>query len=60
MNNNKNHIKTDKKTNAEMRKMYHRTGGDIGIKNGVKAGTEDYNHNSKPNSQKKHIGIVED
>lgn len=39
MDNNKNHMKTDKKTNAELRKIFHRSGGDIGIENGVKLGS---------------------
>lgn len=39
MDNNKNHQKTDKKTNAELRKIFHRNGGDIGIENGVKLGS---------------------
>lgn len=36
MDNNKNHMKTDKKTNAELRKMFPQNGGDIGIENGAK------------------------
>lgn len=36
MHNNKNHIKTDEKSNAELRKMYNRNGGNIGIENGIK------------------------
>jgi hypothetical protein len=36
MDNNKNHIKTDEKSNAELRKMYSQDGGDIGIINGEK------------------------
>lgn len=36
MNNNKSHMKTDKKTNAELRKMFPQSGSDIGIENGSK------------------------
>ncbi|SHH50271.1 hypothetical protein [Tepidibacter thalassicus] len=36
MNNNKNLKKTNKKTNAELRKMYSEQGSDIGIVNGKK------------------------
>lgn len=36
LDNNKSHIKTDKKSNAQMRKMFPQGGGDIGIENGVK------------------------
>lgn len=36
MDNNKSHLKTDHKTNAELRKMYPKDGAKIGIKNGEK------------------------
>ncbi|MGH4123288.1 MAG: hypothetical protein ACREV6_10225 [Clostridium sp.] len=36
MDNNKSHMKTDKKTKAELRKMFPQSGGDIGIENGEK------------------------
>ncbi|MEA4827806.1 hypothetical protein [Clostridium sp. JNZ J1-5] len=36
MHNNKNHMKTKKKSNAELRKIFFHSGGDIGIENGVK------------------------
>lgn len=38
MDNNKNHLRTDHKSNAELRKMYPQHGGDIGIENGEKIG----------------------
>jgi hypothetical protein len=44
--NNKNHRKTEDKTNAELRKMYAQAGSDIGIKNGAKI-------SSHPNSKAK-------
>ncbi|HEY8892126.1 MAG TPA: hypothetical protein VIM70_17950 [Clostridium sp.] len=34
MHNNKSHMKTEKKSNAELRKMFPQSGGDIGIENG--------------------------
>ena len=34
--NNKSHMKTDKKSNAELRKMFPQSGSDIGIENGSK------------------------
>lgn len=34
MDNNKSHMKTDDKSNAELRKMFPQGGGDIGIENG--------------------------
>lgn len=37
MDNNKSHLKTDDKSNAELRKMYRQGGSDIGIINGEKA-----------------------
>lgn len=36
MDNNKNRMKEDKKSNAELRKMFPKDGSDIGIENGVK------------------------
>jgi hypothetical protein len=39
MDNNKNLIKTDDKSNAELRKMFHQSGGDIGIIDGEKIGS---------------------
>lgn len=36
LDNNKNHIKTDDKSNAELRKMYRQGGSDIGIEGGEK------------------------
>ena len=36
MDNNKNLLKTEEKSNAELRKMYSQEGGDIGIINGEK------------------------
>jgi hypothetical protein len=36
MDNNKSHMKTDKKSNAELRKMFPQSGSDIGIENGSK------------------------
>lgn len=36
MDNNKNHMKTDEKSNPEMRRMFPKDGGDIGIANGEK------------------------
>lgn len=33
MDNNKSHMKTDDKSNAELRKMFPQGGGDIGIAN---------------------------
>ncbi|MBX4264914.1 hypothetical protein [Clostridium estertheticum] len=36
MDNNKSHLRSDKKSNAELRKMYPHDGGDIGIENGEK------------------------
>ncbi|MBU3182229.1 hypothetical protein [Clostridium psychrophilum] len=39
MDNNKSHMKSDKKTNAELRKMFPQNGGNIGIENGVKIDT---------------------
>lgn len=39
MDNNKNHMKRDKKTNAELRKIFPKDGSDIGVKDGVKIGS---------------------
>lgn len=39
MDNNKNLMKTDEKSNAELRKMFPRDGSDIGIINGEKIGS---------------------
>jgi hypothetical protein len=39
MDNNKNLMKTDEKSNAELRKMFPRDGSDIGIKDGEKIGS---------------------
>lgn len=39
MHNNKNLMKTDEKSNAEMRKMFPKDGADIGIENGEKIGS---------------------
>lgn len=36
MHNNKSHMKTREKSNAELRKMFPRDGANIGIENGVK------------------------
>jgi hypothetical protein len=36
MDNNKSRMKEDKKSNAELRKMFPKDGSDIGIENGVK------------------------
>lgn len=41
MDNNKSHLKTDIKSNAELRKMYPKDGANIGIENGEKAGSHD-------------------
>ena len=38
MDNNKSHVKTDEKSNAEQRKMNFKNGGSIGIENGEKVG----------------------
>lgn len=38
MDNNKSHLKTDVKSNAELRKMYPKDGAKIGMKNGEKMG----------------------
>ncbi|MDP4146293.1 MAG: hypothetical protein Q8936_17715 [Bacillota bacterium] len=38
MDNNKNLLRTDGKSNAELRKMYFKNGGDIGIIDGDKIG----------------------
>jgi hypothetical protein len=38
MDNNKNLVKTDEKSNAELRKMFPQNGGDIGIIDGEKIG----------------------
>lgn len=40
MDNNKNHMKTREKSNAELRKIFFQHGGDIGIENGVKMGVQ--------------------
>ncbi len=39
MDNNKSHMKTDPKSNAEIRKMYPKDGEDIGIIDGEKIGS---------------------
>lgn len=39
MDNNKSHLKSDLKTNAELRKMYPRDGAKIGMENGRKIGS---------------------
>lgn len=39
MHNNKNHMKTDEKSNSEMRKMFPKDGADIGIIDGEKVGS---------------------
>lgn len=39
MDNNKNHMRSDHHSNAELRKMYPQDGGDIGIENGEKLGS---------------------
>lgn len=36
LDNNKNHMKTDEKSNPEMRRMFPKDGEDIGIANGEK------------------------
>ncbi|MEW9096864.1 MAG: hypothetical protein AB2417_17445 [Clostridiaceae bacterium] len=41
MDNNKNHLKTDHKSNAELRKMFPKDGANIGIKNGEKIGSHE-------------------
>ena len=41
MDDNKNLLKTQSKTNAELRKMYAQGGSDIGIINGEKIGSHD-------------------
>lgn len=38
MDNNKSHLRSDHKSNAELRKMYPQDGGNIGIINGEKIG----------------------
>ena len=38
MDNNKGHMRSDEKSNAELRKIYFQNGGDIGIENGEKTG----------------------
>lgn len=40
MDNNKSHMKTDHKSNAEMRKMFPQSGEDVGIENGEKIGAD--------------------
>lgn len=42
--NNKNLEKTQKKSNAELRKMFPKDGADIGIENGKKIGTGQNNN----------------
>ncbi|EET88219.1 conserved hypothetical protein [Clostridium carboxidivorans P7] len=39
MDNNKSHMRTDDKSNAELRKMYPKDGEDIGIVQGEKLGS---------------------
>ncbi len=39
MDNNKNHIKTDDKSNVELRRMYPKDGANIGIIHGEKIGS---------------------
>lgn len=39
MDNNKSHLRTEDKSNAELRKMYPKDGADIGIENGEKIGS---------------------
>ena len=38
MDNNKGLIRSDEKSNAELRKIHFKNGGDIGIENGEKVG----------------------
>lgn len=38
MDNNKGLIRSDEKSNAELRKIHFKNGGDIGIQNGEKVG----------------------
>ena len=53
LDNNKNRIKENKKSNAEMRKMFPQGGGDIGIKNGVKIDANDIKFSKRPNLSNK-------
>lgn len=39
MDNNKNHMKSDHKSNAELRKMFPKDGNDVGIDHGDKIGS---------------------
>ncbi|PRR80147.1 hypothetical protein CLLI_05310 [Clostridium liquoris] len=39
MDNNNNHLKTDHKSNAELRKMFPKDGAKIGIEHGEKKGS---------------------
>ena len=54
MDNNKNHMKTDNKTNAELRKMFPQSGGDIGIENGsrIDANNDKFTKRSKLSHKK--------
>lgn len=40
MDNNKNRLKDQPKSNAELRKMYSESGSEIGIEDGVKKGSD--------------------
>ena len=40
MDNNKSHLRSDKKSNAELRKMFPSDGGDIGMEHGEKIGSD--------------------